>query len=215
GITCWLASHDWIMSLEPEWTSTMFGVYNFGGLFLSSLAAITVLVVWRRSRRHSKFPVSGSQLHDLGTLLFAFSSFWMYLWFCQYWLIWYVNNPEETIWFVRRSHDHWPALSLLNLALNWGIPFSVLLFRAAKRNPYILGGVALVILMGRWLDLFEMILPSQPNALPAFGVIEAGLLLGAAGAFLWAMDFALSDDVVDPQPTARTPRREGIAGGAV
>jgi hypothetical protein len=143
--------------------------------------------------------VSESQLHDLGTLLFAFSSFWMYLWFCQYWLIWYVNNPEETTYLIRRAHHNWPALNLLNLTLNWGIPFCVLLFRGARRNPRILAGAALIVLTGRWVDLFMMILPSQPNAVPAFGAIEVGLLLGAAGAFLWAVDFALSKSVACPQ----------------
>jgi hypothetical protein len=190
GITCWLASLDWIMSLEPRWTSTIFGVYNFGGLFLSSLAATIVLVAWKGSRGDSKCPVTASQLHDLGTLLFAFSSFWMYLWFCQYWLIWYVNDPEETIYYVRRSRDNWPVLVVLNLILNWGIPFGILLFRSARRNAYVLGSVALVVLMGRWLDLFLMIFPSQPNAMRGFGAIEIGLVLGAAGVFLWTISRA-------------------------
>src|SRR5207245_913440 len=101
--------------------------------------------------------VTVDQLHDLGTLLFAFSSFWMYIWFCQYWLIWYVNNPEETAYFVRRWQGGWPALFFLNLTLNWGIPFFVLLVRSAKRSPRVLGTVALLILIGRWLDLFLMI----------------------------------------------------------
>ena len=184
GITCWLASHDWIMTLEPEWTSTIFGVYNFSGLILSSLAATIVLVVWLRSRGDEKFPVTENQLHDLGTLLFAFSSLWMYLGFCQYWLNWYVNIPEETTYFVRRWQGAWPALYLVNLLLNWGIPFCVLLFRSAKRSPRIVGTVAAMILIGRWLDLFLMIFPSQGSAAPAVGVIEAGLLLGAMGVFL-------------------------------
>jgi len=198
GITLWLASHDWIMSLEPEWTSTMFGVYNFAGLFLSSLAATTLLVVWLSSCSGSTLQVTKSQLHDLGTLLFAFSSFWMYLWFCQYWLIWYVNIPEETAYFVRRSHGHWPVLSLLNLIFNWGIPFVVLLFRSAKRSPRILGIVALVILIGRWLDLTLMIFPSQGTAAPAFGIIETGLLLGAAGVFLLVVFFTLGKSSLVP-----------------
>lgn len=198
GITCWLASHDWLMSLEPDWTSTIFGVYNFAGLFLSSLAATTLLVVWLGSRGDSSFLVTESQLHDLGTLLFAFSSFWMYLWFCQYWLIWYVNNPEETAYFVRRSHGNWPALSLSNLIFNWGVPFIVLLFRSAKRSPRILGIVSLVVLIGRWLDLTLMIFPSQGSAAPAFGIIEAGLLLAAVGIFLLAVLLTLdkTPDVV-------------------
>ena len=184
GITCWLTSYDWIMSLDSEWTSTIFGVYNFSGLFLSSLAATTLLVVWLRPRSHLNDWVTADQLHDLGTLLFAFSSFWMYIWFCQYWLIWYANIPEETTYFVQRWRGKWPALFLVNLLLNWGIPFCVLLFRSAKRNPRILATVAGIILIGRWLDLFLMIFPSQGSAGPAVGVIEAGLFLGAIGVFL-------------------------------
>ena len=209
GITLWLASHDWIMSLEPDWTSTIFGVYNFAGLFLSSLAATTLLVVWLGSRGDSTFRVTESQLHDLGTLLFAFSSFWMYLWFCQYWLIWYVNNPEETAYFVKRSHGNWPALSLFNLTFNWAVPFIVLLFRSAKRSPRILGIVALVVLIGRWLDLTMMIFPSQENAVPAFGAIEAGLLVGASGVFLLTVFFTLGKlsqfAVPAPDPATTCP----------
>jgi len=187
GITCWLASHDWIMSLEPDWTSTIFGVYNFGGMFLSSLAATTLLVVWLGGRSDLDDRPTRSQLNDLGTLLFAFSSFWMYLWFCQFWLIWYTNNPEEAAYFVRRSHGNWPAITLLNIACNWGIPFVVLLFRAARRSPRVLGAISLIVLLGRWLDLVLMIYPSQGSAVPAFGSIEAGLAVGASGVFLWAV----------------------------
>lgn len=201
GITLWLASHDWVMSLEPEWTSTMFGVYNFAGLFVSSLAATTLLVIWLSSRGDSGLRVTKDQLHDLGTLLFAFSSFWMYLWFCQYWLIWYVNNPEETAYFVRRSQGDWPVLSLLNLIFNWGVPFIVLLFRSAKRNPLILGIVAVVILVGRWLDLTVMIFPSQGSETAAFGIIGAGLLVGGTAAFLLAVFFSLSKS--SPVPSSK------------
>src|SRR5579859_4298639 len=96
GVTCWVASMDWLMSLEPKWTSTMFAVYNFAGLFLSALAAVVVLVIWLRWQGPLRSVVNENHLHDLGTLLFAFSSFWAYTWYCQYMLIWYVNNPEET-----------------------------------------------------------------------------------------------------------------------
>ncbi|HVC98193.1 MAG TPA: hypothetical protein VND64_31270 [Pirellulales bacterium] len=184
GITCWLASHDWIMSLEPGWASTIFGVYNFAGLFVSSLAAATLLVIWLRPRSALQAVVTDDHLHDLGTLVFAFSSFWMYAWFCQYMLIWYVNNPEETAYYLRRTSGTWPLLSLLCLVLIWGIPFLVLLFRRFKRNALVLSTVCVAVLAGRWLDLFLMIFPSQGEAVAIPGPIEAGLALGAAGVFL-------------------------------
>jgi hypothetical protein len=187
GVTCWLASYDWIMSLEPRWASTIFGVYYFAGLFLSCLAAVVVVVVWLGRHSPLRDRVGRDHLHDLGTLLFAFSSFWMYTWFCQYLLIWYVNNPEETAYLRLRWQGPWPVLMFLDVALNWGVPFAVLLFRGAKRNPRILALVALVVLAGRWADLLLMILPSQGEALLTPGWIEAGVVLGTLGLFVLAV----------------------------
>jgi hypothetical protein len=181
GVTCWLSSNDWLMSLEPNWSSTVFGVYNFAGLFLSALAAVTLLVVWLRSLGSFKGLLTEDPLHDLGTLLFAFSSFWMYIWFCQYLLIWYTNHPEEAVYFRRRLEWPWWAFVLADLFLNWGIPFLVLLFRGAKRRPGILAAVALLILAGRWVDLFVMIAPSQGQTLATPGLLEVGMALGAVG----------------------------------
>jgi hypothetical protein len=113
GITCWLASYDWIMSLEPQWASTIFAVYNFAGLFLSALAAVALLALWLRLRSPLRSFVTEDHLHDLGTLLFSFSSFWMYTWFCQYLLIWYVNDTEETAYYRQRWHGIWPAFLIL------------------------------------------------------------------------------------------------------
>jgi hypothetical protein len=187
GVTCWLASYDWIMSLEPEWASTIFGVYNFAGLFLSGLAAVILLVLWLRRYSALRAVITEDHLHDLGTLLFSFSSFWMYTWFCQYLLIWYVNIPEETAYYQRRWQGNWAVLLILDVVLNWAIPFLVLLFRSAKRNALVLGAVAVVVLAGRWVDLFLMILPSQTNDVPFPGWIEAGLLLGTVGLFSLAV----------------------------
>jgi hypothetical protein len=192
AVTCWLASLDWIMSLEPEWSSTIFGVYNFAGLFLSGLAAVILLVIWLRRYSSLHALINADHLHDLGTLLFSFSSFWMYTWFCQYLLIWYVNNPEETAYYRLRWHGPWPAFMLLDVVLNWSIPFLVLLFRSAKRNPFILGTVAAVVLAGRWVDLFVMVVPSQAKDLSIPGVIEAGLFVGTAGLFALAFFRGLS-----------------------
>ncbi|HQU43844.1 MAG TPA: hypothetical protein PK867_13590, partial [Pirellulales bacterium] len=183
GVTCWLASYDWIMSLEPKWASTIFGVYNFAGLFVSGLAAATLLIIWLRRHSSLQDVVTDDHLHDLGTLLFAFSSFWMYIWFCQYMVIWFANNPEETVYYLRRASGAWPSLAIANVVLGWGIPFLALLFRRAKRTAKTLGTVAVLILVGRWIDLYLMIFPSQGDLVPTPGPIEAGLLLGGVGVF--------------------------------
>ncbi len=182
SITFWLASFDWIMSLEPHWVSTIFGVYNFAGLFLSGLAMIVLLVLWARRGPLADF-VNAEHLHDLGKLLFAFSTFWMYIWFSQYMLIWYANIPEETAYYVRRLEGFWGPLFLLNMLLNWAIPFAALLSRAAKRSPAWMARVAVVVLAGRWLDLHLMVNAAggRPNAL---GLPEIGPMLAAVAVFL-------------------------------
>jgi len=178
ALTCWLASVDWIMSLEPKWTSTVFGIYHFAGMFLSGLAAFIVLAIWFDRRGLLGGRLTPNHLHDLGTLLFSFSSFWMYIWFSQYLLIWYVNNPEETEYYVLRQQDVWQPLLFANLVLNWGIPFLVLLFRPAKENPGILMLVAVIVLVGRLVDLYLMVLPPVIGTGTSFGIWDGCLIPG-------------------------------------
>ncbi len=184
GVTFWLASYDWIMSLEPSWSSTIFGIYNFAGLFSSGVAAIIVLAVHLERLGPLHGVLTEDHLHDLGKLLFAFSTFWMYIWFSQYMLIWYANIPEETVYFTRRLHGYWQPLFLLNILLNWAVPFLALLSRPAKRRAGTLVKVAVVVLAGRWLDLYLMILPTYVGPQPAFSAWELGLMLGALGLFV-------------------------------
>jgi hypothetical protein len=180
GLTCWLAGSDWILSLEPRWFSTIFAVYQFAGILLTSLAAVTLLALWLRRQGSLAGVLGEDHFHDLATLLFGFSCFWMYIWFCQYLLIWFTNQPEEAVYYVKRWQGGWPALMLLNIILNWGIPFCLLLFRAAKRSPRILGTVCVLVLLGRWFDLFVQIFPAQDATTKLPGPLEAGLFIGAA-----------------------------------
>jgi len=202
GVTCWLASSDWLMSLEPDWTSTVFGVYNFAGLFLSALAAATLLAILLRQSGPLRNVVTEDHLHDLGKLVFAFSCFWMYVWFCQYLLIWYTNHPAETVYLRHRAEGAWPRVLLLDLVLNWGIPFVVLLPRWTKCRAWVLAPVCLILLAGRWVDLFLMIFPSQSQTLAIPGLAEAGFALGALGvlalAILWGLARAPLVPVNDP-----------------
>jgi hypothetical protein len=180
AITCWLSSSDWLMSLERDWASTIFGVYNFAGILITALAAESILTIALRRQRSVQAVINEDHLHDLGTLLFGFSSFWMYTWFCQYMLIWYVNIPEETSYYRARWHGGWREWVFLDLALNWVVPFVVLLFRSAKRSPWSLGAVALVVLVGRWVDLTVMILPTLDGTSPAPAVTDSAWLVATA-----------------------------------
>jgi hypothetical protein len=185
AITFSLASVDWIMALEPMWFSTMWGVYHFAGMIQATLAAI--IVVGLLLRRPGK-PLHGifrdDHLHDLGKLLLGFSCFWMYIWFSQYMLIWYANIPEETTYFIARMHGPWGPVVVISVLLNWLIPFFVLLPKPSKRSSRVMMKVAVVVLIGRWVDLTVMIFPPVVGALPVLGVWEisgACCLIGTFG----------------------------------
>ena len=181
------ACFDWIMSLEAHWFSTVFAVYCFSGLFVAALAAITVTAILLRRRGPLKGILRPDHLHDIGKLTLGFTTFWAYIWFCQYMLIWYSHIPEETSYYVTRFHGAWGPLTVLNPIVNWLIPFLILLPRPSKRNESIMLGVALLLLVGRWLDLYLLVNPALMHA-PHFGIWEiapvaAGLSLAVLGFF--------------------------------
>jgi hypothetical protein len=194
GITCWLASYDWIMALERGWSSTILGVYNFAGAILSATALVTLLAVILRRSTSLRTALSDDCLHDLGTYLFGFSSFWMYIGYCQYLLIWYTNHPDETSYLRVRLQNPWIAYWLSSVVLCWVIPFFVLLPRKNKRSGLLLTIVCLGVLAGRWLDLFVLIGPTQGTALATFGLPEATaavVVTGVAGSVvLWYLSKA-------------------------
>ncbi|PTL77592.1 hypothetical protein [Vitiosangium sp. GDMCC 1.1324] len=178
-----LASFDWLMSLEPHWFSTIYGLYNIAGMLESSVAAITVaVIVMQRSGRMKE--LNTSHLHDLGKLMFGFATLWAYLWFSQFLLIWYANIPEETVYFIHRMHHGWRAPFFINVVLNWALPFVLLLPKPAKRNPSYLCFVAGIMLTGRWLDLHLMIAPANMPEYTGIGVWDVAGLLGLGALFV-------------------------------
>jgi len=185
AVTFSLASFDWLMSIESEFYSTIYALYCFSGLFLSGVAAITVCVILLR-RRGWLAQVGPQHLHSLGKLVFGFSTFWAYIWLCQYILIYYANLPEETIYYIRRTATRgWTALFVLNLFLNWVVPFVLLLSRKAKRNESLLLAACAIVLIGHWLDLYILVIPIFGGA-PVFGWVDAALLAGFAALFALA-----------------------------
>ena len=200
ALTFSLASADWIMALEPMWFSTMWGVYNFSGMILAALAVVVILCILLSQ---AGGPLAGifrtDHLHDLGRLLIGFSCFWMYIWFSQYMLIWYSNIPEETSYFITRTHGPWAPVVIVSIVLNWVVPFFVLLPRPAKRSASVMMKIAVVLLVGRWVDLWLMVSPSTMGATPAFGLWEvAGI--GCIAAILLPLLFRSFPDA-DPVPT--------------
>lgn len=181
GVTASLASFDWLMALEPGWSSTMFGVYVFAGILAGSTAAIAVAAAHLRQAGRLD-GVGERELHNLGKLLFGFTMFWAYIWYCQYMLIWYANISEETVYFARRTAGGWSVLSLTSIGLNWLAPFAVLLPEWSKRRDGVLLRVGLVVLAGHWLDLYIAVMPRFAGPGASFGAWEGLVFLGCAAA---------------------------------
>jgi len=180
GLTTSLAAFDWLMSLDAHWSSTIFGLYFWAGALVGSLAALVLLVLGLRAVGGLGAMVTVEHLHDLGKLLFGFVIFWAYIAFCQYFLIWYANFPEETHWYITRRSGSWNTLSWSLLFGHFVVPFFLLLPRATKRDPFWLGFVAAWILVFHYADLYWLIMPAlRPEGVEA-SWIDAALLLTLA-----------------------------------
>lgn len=185
GVTFWLATTDWIMSLEPNWGSTIFGIYQFAGMFVSGLALVSLLTLGLRAASPLRQGVRDAQLLDLGRMIVAFATFWGYIWFSQFMLIWYANLSEETPYIALRTNAAWGGLFVANLLLNWAIPFLLLLPRANKMNPLTLATASVIVLVGRWVDLDLMVVPPfsparswpTPWDVAVLAAVASGLLL--------------------------------------
>ncbi|MEE2678244.1 MAG: hypothetical protein VX546_06655 [Myxococcota bacterium] len=193
---------DQVMSLTPTWFSNLFPWYFAWGGFLSAVAMTALLCVLLRRAPGWEDEITPARLHDLGKMIFAFSIFWMYLFFSQYIVIWYGNLPEETQFFQARLgsqfiQDTWDWQSqrldepYVKLALTawfacWWVPFWVLLGQAPKRTPQILGTVAFIVLCGFWLERNMLVWPSlvPDDGSSWFGPIQIGIALGFLGAFV-------------------------------
>lgn len=191
------ASWDWVMSLEPHWFSTMFGVYTFASIFVTTLALLTICSVYLKA--NGLLPVfNNSHLHDLGKFVFAFSIFWTYIWFCQFLLIWYANIPEETQYFVDRlgqfnKYDG-PYVGYFfgGFVICFVVPFFGLMTAGSKRIAYYLSIVALVLVLGHWIDISQMVLPGVLGPYGGFGFIELGLFVFFLGLFFLVTRYGLA-----------------------
>jgi hypothetical protein len=159
-ITITFASIDWVMSLDPAWSSTIFGLIFVASWSLSALAFGILVMSWLARREPMEAVVRTSHFHDWGNLMMALVMLWMYFAFSQYLIIWSGNLPEETVWYVARKHDGWGVIALAIVILQFAFPFLTLLSRAAKNSPQRLGMLALLILVMRVVDVIWLIEPS-------------------------------------------------------
>lgn len=185
ALTFSLFSVDLIMSLEPHWFSTIFGVYCFAGAFQSSLAFMVLLSLYVQSKGWVTGLITTEHVHDLAKLLKGFTVFWAYIAFSQFMLIWYANLPEETVFYLHRSHGGWMEVSLSLLIFKFIVPFVLLLPRWAKRTPKHLIMVCTLVLIMQYVDIYWMVYPNYSNEHLTFSWVELGSFIGFCGLFLF------------------------------
>jgi len=160
ALTLTFASFDWLMSLDPHWYSTIFGVYIFSGGVVGVLCFMILVIMYLRSKNIMSDMISAEHYHDLGKLTFAFIIFWGYMAFSQYFLIWYGNIPEETTWYLHRWVGSWKAFSMIILFGHFVFPFFYLFPRAPKRKPAALVFIGIWMLVMHWVDMYWVVMPN-------------------------------------------------------
>ncbi|MCI0450299.1 MAG: quinol:cytochrome C oxidoreductase [Chlorobi bacterium] len=159
-ITITVTAVDWMMSLEPHWFSTIYGVYYFAGTVVASFAATTIAAVLLKQGGYLDPRIKNDSFYSLGTMMFGFNVFWAYIGFSQYLLIWYADLPEETFWLIHRWEGSWKFVSIALLFVHFIIPFLVLVGRRAKTNIGLLKIMAPWMLFAHALDLYWLIFPT-------------------------------------------------------
>jgi hypothetical protein len=185
GATISVASVDWLMSIDPGYFSNMYGlIFGVSELLTAWAFTIIMIVLVRIKIAKEEFPIQN--LHDCGNLLLVFTMFWTYISFSQYLIIWAGQLPEEFEWYHHRAHGGWDIVGYVLLIFHFFVPFFLLLFRVVKREPKYLMGVAIWLLIMRWVDNVWQV---SPQFYPHVWNIQwpyFGALLGIGGIWLWA-----------------------------
>ena len=203
AVTQTFASIDWIMSLTPHWYSTIFGVYFFAGSFVGFIALLSVVVVAMRRAGLLDTLVSAEHLHDIGKFLFAFTAFWAYIAFSQFFLVWYANIPEETIWYQARLEGSWKTVSIFLVAGHFVAPFFFLMGRTVKRKGATLAAGGAWLLAMHFVDLYWQIMPTlHPEGLRP-SVLDVAALVAVGGCFVAAAGWLMRRQALVP---VRDPR---------
>ncbi|MCB9870284.1 MAG: quinol:cytochrome C oxidoreductase [Planctomycetes bacterium] len=182
GLAITFAAFDWMMSLNPHWFSTMFGVTYFAGAEMSFLALLALFCLWLRKKQLLSV-VNTEHYHDIGKLMFAFMVFWSYVNFSQYFLIQYADLPEETVWFQARRLGNWPLVGAALVIGHFMVPFVFLLSRHIKRSRLTLAVAAVFLLFMHWVDMHFVIMPNHADHF-SLSWFDVTTLLGTLCVFL-------------------------------
>lgn len=200
GVTINFASFDWIMSLDPHWFSTIFGVYFFSGSFVAALATMILIVLQLQRSGQLQNVVTFEHFHDLGKLLFAFTVFWAYIGFSQFMLIWYGNLPEETAWFDHRwGPEGWQMVSIVLAAGHFALPFLFLLFSDHKRRRWSLTFASVWMLAFHAIDIYWLVMPNlalmDHDTFHDFhpSLINVACFLGVGGLFMAVLAWRMKE----------------------
>ena len=203
ALTQTFAAIDWIMSLSPHWYSTMFGVYFFAGSWVGFIALLSVVVPAMRGAKLLDTVISAEHLHDIGKFLFAFTAFWAYIAFSQFFLMWYGNMPEETIFYKARMEGSWLTVSLLLLFGHFVAPFFYLMGRDVKRKGATLAIGGVWILFMHFVDLYWQVMPTLHAEGLRPSLLDVAALMTVGGSFVAAASWLMRRQALVP---LRDPR---------
>ena len=185
-----MMSWDWIMSLDPHWFSTLFGWYVLASMLVTAVTVIALVSIYLKSKGYLP-KVNDSHLHDLAKFMFGLSVFWTYLWFSQFMLIWYSNIPEEVTYFLTRIDDYnLPFFGMV--VMNFVFPLLILMSSDYKRSNWIIVMAGIIIVLGHYIDIFNMIMPATVGDQWFIGWAEIGGFLFFAGLFIYVVFRALT-----------------------
>ena len=192
-----MMSWDWIMSIDHHWFSTLFGWYVFASMFVSGITAICLVTIYLKSKGYLE-KVNNSHIHDLAKFMFAISIFWTYLWFSQFLLIWYANIPEEVTYFVTRIQDYnLPFFGMV--VMNFVFPVLVLMNSDYKRVNWFVVMAGIIILLGHYVDIYNMVMPGTVGDRWSFGLSEISSILFFLGLFIYIVFTALTKAPLVPK----------------
>lgn len=201
---------DMMMSLEPHWFSTIYGVYYFAGTILAALAAITIVVVKLKEKGYFSPWMKDDHLFSLGALMFAFINFWAYIAFSQFMLIWYADLPEETFWYLTRWNGGWMFLSLLLILVHFLVPYFALLTQPSKMNPKRLKFIAVWLLFAHLLDIFWLVMPNIRTMKNGYVFSWIDLVFPVAGLGLVILVFTFAAKKANLIPVGDPKLKRGI-----